>query len=474
MQTQPIPLVNAEESAYHELAGGAPWVHNALVDARGAIRARPGLVAYGEAPSSALDSGGIVGLYATAGGQLFAVGNTGPVRPVFRVGSGSYSRLGGPRVGLWGSGRPAFAETEMLLVMAGGAAPQKVELASGFCAPLGGSPPEGSHVVAHSSRLFIDGGADYPARIHWSDVATGGITYAGHETWSYGVGTAGFTAAETRPDPVVAIAETASEIWAWGSQTLQLFVPDASYVVAPAGTLATGCSAPSSIIEADGEFAWLDERRRFVVSDGRSVTSISKQIQRQLDELARVSDCYGFSVPTTAGTFLVWTFPSHRITYAYQRGSGWGHWQSRPVENWGALGVACAHTRRDTNVTVAGMGDGRIVRFDEFAGADFSDPVRADIATGFLNRGTDARKHCARVRISLARETAPVGLLQLSYRDSPTDPWESPLTEELNGSCVVEFNSLGVYRYRQWRLTFPGSGRLTIAGIAETFEVGDA
>lgn len=478
MPAEPIPFTNVQESGWEALSGASPSAFNITADRAGAVRLRPGIASYSEAPDAVVDSAGVVGLYATVNGDLYAVGGRTPERPIYILKDGSARELGGgaPPFGLRGSGRPVFAETEMLLVIAGGGrALQKVVLDSMETGKLGGEAPKATHVVAHGLRLVANQTDTYPANLYFSDIAAGKITYAGHESWTYGVGDAGFLAMSSRPDPVVALGENLNEVWAWGSQTTQLLVADATSVYVPVASLGHGCVAPYSVISVDGQFAWMDDRRRLVLSDGRSVEPLSDGIQTTLNGMVRVDDCFGWRPIFGRSDLLCWTFPSDGRTFCWQKGSGWGQWQGASGGRWAPLGVSAHHLRRDTNVNVVGTTGGRVALLDEGVGTDLGAPVVAEVTTGFLNRKTTARKHCQGVTLVLRRDVGAVltpAELTVTYRDGPGAEWEPALRVDLgtDPEPVVELNSLGVYRFRQWRFRFSGSA-LVLAGAGERYEV---
>src|SRR5262249_41930554 len=152
-------------------------------------------------------------------------------RAIYDIGAGSAIRLsnGGSPSGLNGSARPIFAETEMIVAVAGGADMQKIILGPPESTlRLGGSPPQATHVTANQSRLLANHLAATSSRtiVRFSDIAQGTITYAGLETWTLGVGDAGFFTAEADPDPIVALASNSNEVFTFGSKTLQVFGSD--------------------------------------------------------------------------------------------------------------------------------------------------------------------------------------------------------------------------------------------------------
>lgn len=469
-----IPFVNQQASGSDRLSGASPVSMNVILEPNGAVRRRPGIVAHPSAPASVIDANGLVGLHQSLDGSFFSVGAAGAERPIYKIAGGSAVSLSpvGTPTGVRGALRPTFAETEMLLVIAGGLDMQKVELAPAVSSRLGGSPPLASHVIANSQRIIANDTTLDRTKVRYSGTAQGTVTYAGHEQWLVGAGTAGFFTAEARPDPIVAIGESTNEMFVWGTETTEVYSPDSVLRFARVAAMENGLGAPASVVKADQVFIWLDQQKRFVAGNARDFEVISGPIQRTLDEISNVSDCFGYRVRVGPCDALVWTFPSDGRSFAFQQGSGWGQWSGWDGSNWsrmvvnGAAGV-------DAVVTTTG----RMGQFSSSAQTDLGEPIRAFVESGAQNHKTDAMKDCKRVMLALRRgETSEVAGQQgaLWYSDRPGH-WELAGPIDLGGSgetdIVVEFPSLGSYRRRNWRVEFSGSDEFVLLGASEEFEV---
>lgn len=485
MPTAEISFANRQATGNQELAGAPGVAVNVVVDDTGSVRRRPGIAAIPGRFSGIVDPLGVTGLYETLGGSLYAIGGTPYFRSVYRVTGGSTPIGSGTGDStLAGIGRPVFAETQLLLAIAGGGAMQKIVLASDASSRIADDPPYASHVVANSSRLLGNiAQVDYnntfdKSVVRFSDIANGNNSYAGMEIWTEGLSTAGHFSAEANPDPVLAIAENTNEVFCFGTSSLQVFSPDPTAVYSPSTTKEIGCAAPYSVIKLNQEFAWFDNLRRFMLSDGRSELVLSDPIANTLDELETVSDCFGYRVVVGPIDAMVWTFPSDGRTFAFQKVSGWAEWMGWSAGNWAAFSVLSHHlqfTGRHDNLV--GTSGGRVGQLSLSAHTDFGEPINARVETGYLARGTDARKHCKCVRLALRRgqtaeSTAPIA--HLSWRDQP-GPWSPPLEISLGSTGetepVVELRSLGIYRRRQWRFEFSGSEALELVSVTEEYDV---
>lgn len=478
MSQERIPFTPSQESGWSELGGAGQVAMNVVVDGKGAVRRRPGIKEYFNTSETVVSPLGISGLYSTVKGVLYAVSEGSILKSVFRVTPAGVNPVPGH---LLGPKRPTFAETQSLLVMASGGPLEKITLTTGVMEHLGGDPPPSTHVVAHASRLVtieIES-PDLLNNLNYSSPQAGaGI--GGYETWNGDGGSdSGPFPANARPDPVVALAENTNELFAFGSSNLQNFAPDAQSVYSPINTREFGCSAPYSIIRDDQNFAWIDDRRRIVHSDGRTFNIISDPIKQVLDDMDVVSDCFGFRVVRGTVDSLVWVFPSDGRAFAFQRGGGWSQWSSwDPANNnWGRFLVSALASQLSDNANIVGLTSGRLGKMDNATGTDLGQPINAYVTTGFLNHGTQNRKHCASIQLTLKRGKSTktnVPVAHIAWRDD-LGKWGQPLEvsigEQGDNEIVVRFRSLGIYRERQWRFSFMGEEELVLGSVTEDFEI---
>lgn len=471
-----IPFGPLQASGLEAAAGASPVAMNVLAEPSGAIRRRPGLKLSQVAPVASIAASGISLLHVTLDGRVYALDENPTGRHVYRLSAGGSIDLSAADSlrALPGTKRPTSTETEMLVVFAAGREMEKLELASDTLSRLGGPPPTASHVIGNSSRLLANDTVVDRTKVRYSDIAQGTVTFAGHETWSTGIGTAGFFTAEARPDPVVALGDSANELLVFGSQTCQVFGPDGTFVFVPVATIEIGCGAPYSMVRVDDTFHFLDDKRRFVSVTGRSYEVFSDPIRRSLEEIVDVSDCYGFRVLSGPFDVLVWTFPSDGRTFAYQKGAGWSQWGSFAAGNWRPCDVAAVATHPGGEL-LAGTTDGLVRAFALDSAVDGAGaPLRAYVETGYQSQKTDARKLCRSVRFTLRRSRSD-GITQafFGWRDEPGE-WAAriPIAAYANDrELVVQFHSLGVYRRRQWFFEWAGDDEMALVSAVENFDV---
>lgn len=479
---EPIPFTSNQQSGYDVLSGASPAAINVVVDGAGSVRRRPCIAAH--AVTAAISSNPVIGLFSTSTGKLFAATGDlpGEVR-LYRISStGAVDLTSTTQRRFTAESRIVWAETEAAVLLGTGRAIQRVLLQSDDVGPLGGDPPYASHVIAQGSRLLANDTLVDRTKIQYSAPNQNATSLLGHEQWGAqvtAIGRSGFFTAEARPDSIVALAENSNEVFAFGVNNTQAFAPDGTLIYASVSAREFGCAAPYSVIKDDQSFAWLDDRRRIVHSDGRSVRVLSDPIKKTLDDMSRVDDAFGYRMLVGPVDALVWTFPSDGRTLMYQRGGGWSlmmGWDDS-ANNWARFPVN-AHTQvSGTNQNIVGLTTGKLGELSIDARDDLGDRVPASVTTGFIDRGSDVRKRHIATRLVLRRggtsmTREPIGSLQ--WRDGEGS-WRSPIPVGFgvagDREIVVTLRSLGVYRRRQWKFSFHElSEDFLLAGASEEFE----
>lgn len=469
MPTAPIFFGNDQRSGDQALAGASPLAVNVVTDGAGAVRRRPGISAWGGAPAEVDNAHEVIGL-TDFGGDLYVVHED---RRVFRIRDGvalDLSTGGGPSY-LGGTARPVFAPTAFRLVIAGGAAPRKVDSGETVVELLGGSPPDSTHVVALASRLESNDTTDSSTADRIRVSRTGS---AGNEVWDV----LGFVTAEAKPDGLLALGEKGNRLFAFGARTLQVFAPDPTTILAPLATYARGLAAPYSVIPGDEDFAWFSDRRQFLQGDGGSLQVLSDPISRTLSDISTISDAWGFRWDDDQFDVLGWVFPTDGRTFALQQGGGWAQWHGWTTgQGHTRLPITAHHFWPEENVHLVGLESGQVAKFDGTAATDLGATIKAEVLTGFLNRDTDAYKHCQAVRFTFRRghTTSTEPHVLLSWRDNLgafCNPIRLGLGQAGDHVFTVEKRSLGTYRARQWKLEFSEAHDFVLARAEEVFTAG--
>lgn len=469
-----INFGNNQASGDAALAGASPLAVNVLVDGAGAVRRRPGLSAWSGFPSSIPVASEVTGIQEFEG-DVYWVNAFREIRKVAPA-TATHTNVTGTTATAYldDTGRPVFAVTPYRMVIAGGGLMEKVDSGETLAERLGGSPADATWVSHLASRLFANDrtSSSTSNHIRFSDV---GIL--GEELWD----ALDFGAAEADPDAVTFGRTTASNLWIWGSRSLEIFEPDPINIMARAVALPVGCLAPHSVIRMDDAFAWFDNQRRFVMCDGRSYDEISGPIAATLDGITTVSDCYGFRLNAEQYDTMVWVFPTDGRSFCYQRGGGWSQWHGWTVGAGHALYPVKSHHYYETGgVHLAGLSSGQIAKFDTAAYTDMGTAFKSEALTGFENRGTTAPKQCEVVRFTVKRGTTSAGstapALLYSWRDNDGEAFCQPIRVDLGTAgdyvSTVEVRGLGVYRQRQHRIEMTEAADLTLARVEEEWSDG--
>lgn len=460
-----IVFSGGQSSSLEELAGGVPPQVNLFTDAAGAVRPRPGISTWEDFPEEtpngyAVVQMGLLGqnlVYVTEDRKIFALTAPGFVTDI---------STGGVTTELDGTLRPVMASTRTRLIIAGGGAPQKWE-GAGDTARLGGSPPNFSHVATIAQRV-VGNDSGVSGILYWSDLGD-----TGHETWLTGLN---FAEAETKPDPVIGLYESANELVALGTQTVQMLSPDPSIVFSPARTMQFGAVSGHGFVGVDEQFFTLDVRRRVMQSNGRSYAAVSSpSVAKQIDEMETVSDVWGFRSQFHGYDPAVFRFPTSGKTFVYDVPSkAWSEWRgfSTVTGTWADYAPTSHLFWPERNIHLVGLSNGRIARLDPDAASDLGDPIVCETTSPFTDHGVMEPKHCRTVIFTLRRgPSLGTAKVYISYRDD-LGPFCAPFIRELgtNSDHHIELFSLGTYRSRQWRI-MSTDAKLSIANVKETFTI---
>lgn len=503
MPSAAINFGNQQATGDQALAGAPGISYNVVVDGAGAVRRRPGIVAWdgfpGLASYEATDS---THLDMFENRHVTAISSIGTKLVWFSglwswdaynyqqdwwsiTDAGAIDRISGNASGgINGTQRPVFAVTQFRIHAVAGGNPStgsgaywdgSSALGEAFWLLGSGSAPGGgtysTQVVALSQRLMVNDG--------YNATSDNRVLYTGvGSTGNLSIGALAFVSAEARPDAVVALRENSNELFVFGETTLQVFVPDPNIILAPQRAVNRGCSAAHSVIRADEHFAWFDDQRQFVVSDGREVDVPSDPIAETLDAIDTVDDCYGFRVNQGQFDLLVWQFPTDGRTFAYQRNSGWSQWSTWDVDlGHGPFAIKSHYYWPEQNLHLVGMEDGSIAQLSNSAYTDLGDQIVAEVTTGFINHDTDAVKFTDALHLTFKRgqsaSTEPK--VFLSWRDDLGafgDPIQIGLGTTGDYVSTVTLRTLGGYRRRQWKLLFSADAELVLASVTEDYSIG--
>ena len=417
-ESKKIAFATGQASGYDELAGAFPAYVNALPEGDG-FRARPGVtplvdvLAQGQSfyAAGAVESIAVVEtpkygkrlVFTTADRRIFYIDENGFVRDT----SAGIQSL------ILGTVKTKLYTIGSICLAVGGGQVQMLD-SGGASVPLAGT---GDYVhwltdVCSNSGHIIGIRADTD-EFYWSGPIPGDIT-----DW----GELEFATAQARPDINVAIRDTANEVWIWGTQTLQIFQPDTNVRFAPAAASDVGCAARDSVIRVENQFAWLDDRMRIQLSNGREVTDdtdISKPIRASLDSLSYVKDCWAFRARMGAHDMLVWSFPTVGRAFCFDMTSkAWCEMRRWADGRWQGFAPTAYCWWAERRKHIVGLADGTLAELSFNAQSDLGDTLRWVVRTGFEDYGSNFYKNSDEIYLRVRGATDVNPEIEVKWRDT--------------------------------------------------------
>lgn len=482
MPSSLIPYASGLASGLDDLSSpeASPSFVNALVGPGGEVRQRPGITTYQTsdgvdsevvaiAPIPALD----YIFYVTADRKLWVL--AAPDAPPIALSDDTAATQ------LDGTARPIIVVTSVGVIVTGGGLPQK-SYTLGLSSRLGGTPPKASHVAELALRLVVNK-ADRSAQFYWSGSAEGVPGVGNYESWQ----ATSYTTAEAKPDPVIALWDNIRELWCFGERTVQIYAvsEDPLLPFRTVTVLGQGLApAAYSVIQTDDTFAWLDSNRRFVSSDGRNMDVLSTpQIQKTINALTTIADCWGFRTRIDSFDCLVWVFPTEQTAFCWEmNGKKWSTWRGFDAgasDGYAGFAATAYAYWPEKNLHLVGTSDGKIAQLSMDVSTDLGNPIRIEDRTGFSNEGTDALKAARRTMYTVRRGVVPFGsddeYVEIRHRDD-LGKWSDWRRHGLGNqgdydTTLYDYEG-GLYRKRQRHLRYSGSSPFTLIRAEHTFELG--
>lgn len=474
MPTEAITF-DGQASGLEQLSGAPPLCANCLTDIAGTVRARPGIATWTGFPAAAPSVSGsaaspVLAMVPHGTDLYFATEN----RMIWKVdGAGSGTALSNLTTAtlLDGTLRPQMLSLRTKVVTVGGGAPQSTD-GTTLSFRLAGSPPNATTIAGIATRIVLARN-DTSGIFQWS-----GLGDTGHSTWD----ALNFQEAEAKPDVLQAVSDNTNELFAFGSETLQVYSPDPVLGFAAGRALNIGLLAPYSLTRLDDQFVFLDRERRFVVTDGRGFSDnqsvISKPIEATLRALTTVDDCWGFRLRLNRYDACVFMFPTDGRGFIWDRRSNkWSEWRG-----WNAAGgyaapiITSAVAWPENNLFLVGLSNGMIAKLDTATYTDLGTSIKTELLTGFIDHGTDAQKQNIAIYFAFKRgqtsQTLTAPIVNVSYRND-TGAWSKPTVFNLGVAGdydpVLPLRSVGTYRRRQWKIEYTSDAEFAFMGAREEF-----
>lgn len=421
MALQQVDTSSGQVSGVDDLSKAASSVVNWEEDESGVSRPRAGLATYtttnaGSVPSIGLCRWKSYIINPTADRYVRVLPDSAPTSFSVVSTATTTTHLGGDR-------RATFVIGDRAVYMAGGG--QILSWTNDGMPPstLTSSPINVTHIASLGQYLIANDLTD-PSTIFWSDIGEGAWT-----SWP----AANAMTAEARPDPIVGLWENAGELFVGGTETLQVYSigADPTLPFDQANTLNFGLGGAYAFCRLKNSCVLLDDERRILNTDGRSEEVYSDAIQKTLDNLTTVSDCWIYREHRGQHSLIVARFPTDKRTFVYDlKGSKWRERSYYTAPFQGDFPVSAHVFWPRYNYNLFGSTTSGLLRFDETSRQDIGGPLVCERTGGWNDFGSRNRKRFGRVRATMRRGTAAQGAtpgaleVRAQFDDSPWSPWQ--------------------------------------------------
>jgi hypothetical protein len=370
---------------------------------------------------------------------------------------------------LLGGLRPTFVGGDVFVYAAAG---EKIRYyGPGFSPDVAATltnSPRCSHIASLGSYLIAND-IDDPGSWVWSDIGEGSWG-----TWPAANG----TSSQARPDPVVGIFDSLTELYVFGSETLQVYQVgnDPTLPFDLVASVETGIGAPYAFCRLDSQISYMDHRRTIRIGDGRTSEEISGPIRSDLRAMATVSDCFCYREEVGQRAMLVYRFPTEGKTFVYDLDRK--TWTTRmyyasPFQDDYRVGAYCYWNGPTTTRHLVGLnvsGGGLATLGTSGASTDLAAPVVCERTTGWHDHGSASYKRSRRMRLTLRRgigaASGDIGALEVRVQDDdkPWSAWENvSIGRPDEYENTVDLAMGGVFRRRRYGFRWSNTERASLA-----------
>jgi hypothetical protein len=250
-------------------------------------------------------------------------------------------------------------------------------------------------------------------------------------------------------------------LWLLGERTTEVFYNNNGVFERYAGGfLSIGCGAARSVDDMEGVIFWLDNKFRIVRSNGIGYTPVSTyQIDYQISKLTKKDDATAYCYTQEGHSFYVITFPTDRVTFAYDITTGFWHTRASGVTDDRERGNC--HVRFAEKELIGDFENGLIYYMDLGTYTDNGTTKRAIRAAQAVNK---KRQNIRHTFLELEMETGTVESvgpdynpqIMMQYSDDNGATWSSELWESMGligeKGIVVRWSKLGISRDRIYKV----------------------
>ncbi len=467
MPFAPVTITDGEVTGVDSLSSAASSVVNWEIDEAGVNVPRPPLEAYsvtniGTSPFIGAERWKQYLIWVSTDRYVRMMHESGPAVGTVLSTSSTSTQIEGT------ASRVTFVSGDDYVYIAGGGQIQRWG-GVGLTELISGSP-NCTHIASLGQYLIANNTGD-TSIFQWSEIGEGTWTSWPDENT---------TQASARPDPIIGIFENANELYVFGDATTQVYAvgSDPTLPFDVVATINTGLAAPYAVTRIDETFAFLDDKRRISITDGRTVTPISDAIQSTLRGLETIEDCWMYREDRGQYSYLVVRFPTEARTFVYDiKGTRWTErkYYNAPLDDadW-PVGAAVYWPAYNYWLFGSTLSTGGLFKFATTSGAENSAPLVASRVTGWHEHGTAKRKRSTRIQLVMKRGTAAQGAtpgaleVRVQDDDGPWTEWEQVSVGGPSdyGQTKLVFPG-GVFRRRRYGLRFSNTESFSLVSVMD-------
>ena len=348
--------------------------------------------------------------------------------------------------------------------------------------PTDSNTPSATHVAWINGRFI----ANEPGTAKWdftdTNPATGDIE---NDYWG---STDNPLTCESHGDLLSALFTAFNEIYAWGSDGLEIWQDDGSTPFIPiqgAFTVAgiEGIYGYGKIDNTIFAVCVIEGKRCIIRLNARSPQIISEPIARILADMATVSDAICDIVSVGGISIALFSFPTAGQTWAYDYKNDtwtrWGTWNLQTGSHEQFIGQHSCFAKKWNKHLMQSRIDGKIYELDRNTFMDNTAPIVSYRRTGWLDRATWNRKRILQLlvkgKVVNVKNATPEVKMLMRWRDNGSPIWSNYIEISLNpdpqGMFIIPMNRLGIYRSRQYEFRMSDNVDMVLVGVTENIEV---
>ena len=267
-----------------------------------------------------------------------------------------------------------------------------------------------------------------------------------------------------RGDNLQAIRTCWEEIYAWGSQALEVWQNDyvTPFSSIPSALTEVGLEAPYSVCRTENTLfavCVLDGKRTVVKLAGRVPIIISEPIANILAEMSTVSDAIGDLITVGGVAIYLLNFPTAQQTWAYDHKNDvwcrWGHYNGDSDNRDQFIGQHSCFCKAWNKHLIMSRIDGKIYELTRTGVNDAGTPLIPYRRTGWINMGTDRRKRNGQFYVKCRPGLSSASQLLMRYQDNGRNEWSTYTEMAFEDESIERLTRQGTFRTRRYEFRIP-------------------